>query len=559
MNRQSQCEIPPTRARNLRQPGRESATGFAVLQDPATNKGTAFTDEERDRLRLRGLLPPRVLGQEEQLSKVLESFRSKPSAIEQYIYLISLQDRNERLFYQLVTAHLAEMMPIIYTPTVGQACQRYAHLWRRPRGLFISAHDRGHIEQVMRNWPSPDVRIIVVTDGERILGLGDLGANGMGIPAGKLSLYTACAGVPPSWCLPITLDVGTENETLLADPLYIGLPERRLRGAAYDALIDEFMQAANTVFPDALVQFEDFGNHNAFRLLARYRDRARCFNDDIQGTAAVTLAGLWSALRMVGDRSLGSCDLLFAGAGEAGTGIADLVVTAMVNEGLTPAEARRRCWFVDSKGLVVRSRTDLAEHKLPYAQDHAPVADLLSVVWAARPTAIIGVSGQPQTFTRDVVQAMSEINDRPIVFALSNPTSKSECTAEQAYQWSQGRAVFASGSPFPPVAYGGRTFVPGQANNAYIFPGVGLGVIASGASRVTDEMFMASARTLADLVTDADLASGCTFPPLDRIREMSATIAAAVVRVAHASGLATQPLPPDVPGYVRDLMYDPHY
>ena len=559
MSCQSHSEISPTLAKNPRHPERESATGFAVLQDPATNKGTAFTDEERDRLHLRGLLPPRLLRQDDQLSKALESFRSKPSAIEQYIYLTSLQDRNERLFYQLVMAHLAEMMPIIYTPTVGQACQRYAHLWRRPRGLFISAHDRGHIEQVMRNWPSRDVRIIVVTDGERILGLGDLGANGMGIPVGKLSLYTACAGVQPSWCLPITLDVGTENETLLADPLYIGLPERRLRGAAYDALIDEFMQAASTVFPDALVQFEDFGNHNAFRLLARYRDRAPCFNDDIQGTAAVTLAGLWSALRMVGGRSLGSCNLLFAGAGEAATGIADLVVTAMVDQGLTPADARRRCWFVDSKGLVVKSRTDLAEHKLPYAQDHAPIVDLLSVVWAARPAAIIGVSGQPQSFTRDVVEAMSEINDRPIVFALSNPTSKSECTAEQAYQWSEGRAVFASGSPFPPVVYAGRTFVPGQANNAYIFPGVGLGVLASGASRVTDEMFMASARALADLVTEPHLATGCTFPPLDHIREISATIATAVVRVAQARGLATRPLPPDVPGYLRGLMYDPHY
>jgi malate dehydrogenase (oxaloacetate-decarboxylating)(NADP+) len=556
---QHHCEIPPTLGGNLRPSEQEFATGFAVLQDPATNKGTAFTDEERDRLHLRGLLPARVLGQDEQLSKVLESVRAKPSALEQYIYLISLQDRNERLFYRLVMAHLVEMMPILYTPTVGQACQRYAHLWRRPRGLFISAHDRGRIEQVMRNWPSRDVRIIVVTDGERILGLGDLGANGMGIPAGKLSLYTACAGVQPSWCLPITLDVGTENETLLADPLYIGLPERRLRGAAYDTLIEEFMQATSAVFPDAVVQFEDFANHNAFRLLARYRDRARCFNDDIQGTAAVALAALWSALRIAGLPSLSSCNLLFAGAGEAGTGIADLVVTAMMNEGLTQAEARRHCWFVDSKGLVVRGRADLAEHKLPYAHEHAPVPDLLSAVWAVRPAAIIGVSGQPQAFTRVVVEAMSEINERPIVFALSNPTSKSECTAEQAYQWSGGRAVFASGSPFPAVTSGNRTFVPGQANNAYIFPGVGLGVIASGASRVTDEMFMAAARTLADLVTDADLASGCAFPPLDRIRDISVTIAAAVVRVAHASGVATQPLPSDPPSHVRALMYDPRY
>jgi malate dehydrogenase (oxaloacetate-decarboxylating)(NADP+) len=539
--------------------GREPALGVALLHDPALNKGTAFTDDERDRLHLRGLLPPRVLGLEQQLQKVLESFRSKPSDLERYIYLISLQDRNERLFYRFVTEHLAETLPIIYTPTVGQACQRYAHLWRRPRGLFISARDHGNIDRILRNWPLPDVRIIVITDGERILGLGDLGANGMGIPAGKLSLYTACAGVNPAWCLPVTLDVGTENESFLRDPLYIGLPQRRLRGEAYDRLIEEFMDGVQKVFPRALVQFEDFANTNAFRILQTYRNRACCFNDDIQGTAAVTLAGLWSALRMTGGRPLGSGNLLFLGAGEAGTGIADLVVTAMTMEELSEADARQRCWFVDSQGLVVKSRANLAAHKLSYAQDHARLPDLLSAVKAVRPYALIGVSGQPETFTREVIETMSAINERPIVFALSNPTSRSECTAEQAYQWSGGRAVFASGSPFASVNFQERTLVPGQANNAYIFPGVGLGVVASGARRVTDEMFLTAARTLAGIVSASDLAQGSTFPPLERIREISATIATAVAMVAHDRGLASVPMPANLRSHVESMMYDATY
>jgi malate dehydrogenase (oxaloacetate-decarboxylating)(NADP+) len=534
-------------------------SGVARLHDPALNKGTAFTDDERDRLHLRGLLPPRVLGLEQQLDKTLASFRAKPSDIEKYIYLISLQDRNERLFYRLVIDHLAETMPIIYTPTVGQACQRYAHLWRRPRGLFISADDRGRMADVMRNWPSRGVRIIVVTDGERILGLGDLGANGMGIPVGKLSLYTACAGVHPDWCLPITLDVGTDHEPYLADPLYIGLQQRRLRGEAYDTLIDEFMQAAAAVFPNAVVQFEDFGNSNAFRILEKYQDRAACFNDDIQGTAAVTLAALWSALRIVPSQPLGSRNLLFLGAGEAGTGIGELVVAAMVRDGIPEADARARCWFVDSTGLVVRDRKDLAKHKRPFAHDHAALPDLLSAVRALRPSAIIGVSGQPRTFTREVVAAMSEINERPIIFALSNPTSKSECTAAEAYQWSGGRAVFASGSPFPQAEYDGRTFVPSQANNAYIFPGLGLGAIACGARRITNEMFMTAARVLADKVSDAHLAQGSVFPPLERIREISASIAAAVADLAYERGLATAPRPADLRGFVEGLMYDPTY
>jgi malate dehydrogenase (oxaloacetate-decarboxylating)(NADP+) len=381
----------------------------------------------------------------------------------------------------------------------------------------------------------------------------------MGIPVGKLSLYTACAGVNPAWCLPVTLDVGTGNATYREDPLYIGLPQPRARGEAYEALVEEFMEAVAAVFPRALVQFEDFATTNAFRILQQYRDRACCFNDDIQGTAAVTLAGLWSAVRITRQPGLGSGNILFLGAGEAGTGIADLMVTAMTIEGMPEAEARRRCWFVDSKGLVVKGRADLAAHKLNYAHDHAPLPDLLSSVQELHPYALIGASGQPQTFTREIIEAMSAINERPIVFALSNPTSRSECTAQQAYQWSGGRAVFASGSPFPAVDYQGRTFVPGQSNNAYIFPGVGLGVIASAARRVTDEMFLTAARTLADTVSDADLAKGSTFPPIETIRDISASIATAVARVAYDRGLAAEPMPADLRGHIESLMYDASY
>ncbi len=534
-------------------------TGVDLLHDPSLNKGTAFTEEERDTLKLRGLLPPSVLTQEQQVQKVLENFRSKTSDIEKYIYLISLQDRNERLFYRVVTDHLEEMVPIIYTPTVGQACQLYGHIWRRPRGLFIAAQDRGRVAEILENWPYGPVRTIVVTDGERILGLGDLGANGMGIPVGKLSLYTACAGVDPAWCLPVTLDVGTENKKLLGDPLYIGLQQYRLPTDEYDALVAEFMDAVQRVFPRALVQFEDFSNRNAFRILRTYRDKACCFNDDIQGTAGVCLAGFYSALRMLPSSRLSAQKILFLGAGEAGTGIAALVVAAMAAEGLSEEDARRRCWFVDSKGLVVRSRNDLAEHKTPYAHDHAPLPDLLSAVMSLRPTALIGVSGQSQSFSRPIIEAMSEINERPTIFVLSNPTANSECTAEQAYVWSAGRAIFASGSPFPPVEYQGKTFVPGQANNAYIFPGVGLGVISCGAQRVTDEMFLTAARTLAAAVSQADLARGSIFPPLGRIREISASIATAVAQVAYERDLATEPKPGDLRASIEAKMYQPSY
>jgi malate dehydrogenase (oxaloacetate-decarboxylating)(NADP+) len=539
-------------------PNLHGKRGVDLLHDPVLNKGTAFTEAERDRLGLRGLLPARVSTQEGQMARVLENIRRKTSDIEKYIFLISLQDRNENLFYRVVMENLEEMMPLIYTPTVGQGCQEFGHIFRRPRGLYISFKDCGRVRQLLRNWPYRDIRMIVVTDGERILGLGDLGANGMGIPVGKLSLYTACAGIHPTQCLPVTLDVGTNNETLLKDPLYIGVPERRLRGAAYDELVDEFITGVQEIFPKACIQLEDFGNTNAFRLLHHYRNRACTFDDDIQGTAGVALAGVYSALRITGDK-LSDHKFLFLGAGEAGIGIGDLIVTGLMAEGISEAEARLKCWFVDSKGLVVKSRTDLVEHKLPYAHDHVPVTDFLAAVESLKPTAIIGVSGMPRTFTKPVVEAMARLNRRPILFALSNPTSKSECTAEEAYTWSEGHAIFASGSPFPPVMYKGKAFVPGQGNNAYIFPGVGLGVIASEAARVTDEMFFVAAKTLADLVSEDDLGEGRIYPSLTRIRDVSAAIATAVANLAFQRGLTTMSRPANLAAHVKAQMYEPTY
>jgi malate dehydrogenase (oxaloacetate-decarboxylating)(NADP+) len=531
--------------------------GFALMRDPFYNKGTAFTERERDALGLRGLLPPRVLTQDEQAERVVSYVRQLPNDLERYVALNALHDRNEALFLRVVSDHIDEMQPLIYTPTVGLACQKYGHIFQRPRGLFVSADDRGRVAQTLRNWPY-SAAIIVVTDGERILGLGDLGANGMGIPVGKLSLYAACAGIDPALCLPVALDVGTNNEELLNDPFYIGLRQRRLRGAAYDELVEEFIDAANEVFPGVVIQFEDFANQNAFRLLHKYRDRICTFNDDIQGTAAVALAGIFSALRVTGGR-LTDQKLLFLGAGEAATGIADLVVSAMVAQGLSEEEARGRCWLLDSRGLVVKSRADLAEHKRAYAQDHAAIGDLLGALTTLRPTAVIGVAAVGGSFNREVLEEMARINERPIVFALSNPTSKAECTAEEAYRHTGGRALFACGSPFDPLTVNGRTFVPRQGNNSYIFPGVGLGAISSGARRITDEMFMAAAHALAHQVTESDLEQGSLYPALPRIREVSAHIATAVAETAYRGGLAPGRRPPDLEAHIRSQMYDPHY
>jgi malate dehydrogenase (oxaloacetate-decarboxylating)(NADP+) len=532
-------------------------TGLALLQDPALNKGTAFTEKERDALDLRGLLPPHVHSQDEQVTRVLNNLRRISDPLDKFVALNALHDRNEALFFRVLCDNIDEMQPLVYTPTVGLACQKFGLVFQRPRGIFIGTNDRGHVAEVLCNWPY-QAGIIVVTDGERILGLGDLGANGMGIPVGKLSLYVACAGVSPQLCLPVTIDVGTNNETLLKDPFYVGLRQRRVTGAAYDELIDEFITAARAVFPGVVIQFEDFANHNAFRLLHKYRDRICTFNDDIQGTASVVLAGLFSALRVTGGK-LGDQKILFLGAGEAATGIADLVAAAMVAEGLSAAQARQRCWLVDSKGMVIKSRTDLAAHKIPYAQDHAPIGDFLSAIKTLQPTAIIGVAAVGGAFTREVVEEMTRINERPIIFALSNPTSQAECDAEQAYRWSRGRALFACGSPFDPVTLNGKTFVPRQGNNSYIFPGIGLGAITSGARHITDDMFMTAAHTLAHLVTESDLEQGSLYPALPRIREVSAHIATAVADTAYKNGLAGKPKPQDVMADVQSQMYDPHY
>ncbi|MBL0939485.1 MAG: NAD-dependent malic enzyme [Gemmatimonadaceae bacterium] len=532
--------------------------GAALLNDSELNKGTAFTEAERDALGLRGLLPPRVMTQDDQLARILPGVRSRPTMIDQYSYLVALYDRNVTLFYRLVMDHLEELMPVLYTPTVGQACEEFGRIFRRNRGLFITADDRGHVRDVLAHWPNDDVRMIVVTDGERILGLGDLGANGMGIPIGKLTLYTACAGVSPQQCLPIAIDVGTDNAELRESDAYMGLRQPRLRGPEYDALLTEFVEAVQERFPLACIQFEDFGNHNAFSLLETWRDKVCTFNDDIQGTASVTLAGLLSASRLVGV-PLRDMRLLFLGAGEAGIGIGDLVVEALVEDGMSVDEARRHCWFVDSRGLVESSRTDLASHKQRFAHQHAPTRSLLEAVESIKPHALIGVSGTPSTFTPAVLEAMAKHHARPVIMALSNPTSKAECTAREAYTCTDGHAVFASGSPFAPVTHKGRTHVPGQGNNAYIFPGVGLGVLVAQSTRVTEEMFAAAARVLADMVTADDLAMGRIYPALSRIREVSRAIAIEVARIAFERGLARGPRPVDLAAAVTEAMYEPVY
>jgi len=546
----------PVRAEPRLRPS-DSPSGLALLRDPLLNKGTAFTEAERDALGLRGFLPAHVLSMAEQVERVLVNLRSLPNDLEKYVALNSLHDRNEALFFRVVCDNIDEIQPLIYTPTVGLACQRFGLIFQRPRGMFIGANDRGRIAELLRNWPYP-AKLIVVTDGERILGLGDLGAHGMGIPVGKLSLYSACAGIHPEHCLPVMLDVGTNNEDLLNDRYYIGSRQRRLSGAAYDAFIDEFVTAARETFPGVLIQFEDFANHSAFRLLHKYRDRIPVFNDDIQGTAAVALAGLFSALRVTSGK-LTDQTVLFLGAGEAATGIADLIVSAMTAEGATEAEAIGRNWLVDSRGLVVKSRSDLTAHKLRFAHDHAPIGDFLTAIKTLKPTAIIGVAAVGGAFTPEVLQIMADINARPIVFALSNPTSKAECSAEEAYRNTNGRALFACGSPYDPVKLGDKTFVPRQGNNSYIFPGVGLGATVSGSKLVTDEMFMAAAHTLAYLVSDADIEQGSLYPALPRIREVSAHIAEAVAEVAYRRGLATGHRPNDLMAYVQSHMYDPHY
>ncbi|HEV8201964.1 MAG TPA: NAD-dependent malic enzyme [Candidatus Polarisedimenticolia bacterium] len=529
--------------------------GFDILRDKHLNRGIATSRTERVRLGLQGLLPHRVWSEARLVDRVMTNLRRLPRDIDRYMLLSGLQERNERLFYRTLIDHIEEVMPWIYTPTVGEACREFSHIAREPKGFFITPDDRGRIRRMLGNWPDKDIRVIVVTDGQRILGLGDLGANGMGIPIGKLALYTACAGIPPEACLPVTLDVGTDTVSLLEDPLYLGYPRRRIKSRRYFALVDEFVDAVRSRYPDALLQFEDFLTPNAYALLKRYRDRLLCFNDDIQGTAAVVLAGVLASTRVT-RRRFEDLTILFLGAGSAATGIADLMVAAFVDAGLAPEEARRRLWFVDVKGLVVAGRDDLLEHNRPYAHAHPPLG-FLEAIDALKPQVLIGATGSPGTFTREAIERMARHNEQPLVFALSNPTSKAECTAAQAYEWSGGRAVFASGSPFLPVELGGKTRRPGQGNNAYVFPGIGLGAIFCKAKGLPDELFLAAARTLADLVRPRDLEAGSLYPPLRDIRRISRSIAAAVAAQAWSMGLARARRPRDLRRALASFMYEP--
>ena len=536
----------------------ELPKGSQILHEPLLNKGSAFSLKERDALNLNGLLPPTVLTIDQQKKRIMENFNNKQDDLEKYIFLIALQDRNETLFYKTVTDEIETMMPIIYTPVVGEACQKYGHIFRRPRGLYISKNDKGNIKSVLKNWPNKKVDIIVVTDGERILGLGDLGANGMGIPVGKLSLYTACAGIDPSRCLPIMLDVGTENDSLINDPLYIGLKDKRIRGNDYNNFIDEFLKETSLAFPDAIIQFEDFGNRNASRLLEKYRNNYRMFNDDIQGTAAVTLAGLLSTQRIT-NRDLAEEKIVFYGAGTAGIGIANLYTSALVKEGYSEQEARSRCWFIDSRGLIVRERENLSKNKIPFAHDHSISKNFFDIIDSIRPTALIGISGQGQAFSKEVLELIADINERPIIFALSNPTSVSECTADQAYKRTGGRCLFASGSPFDPIEMDGKTFIPGQGNNAYIFPGVGLGIVLSRSNIISDDLFLTAAHSLSSLVSDEELSNGQVYPSLSNIRSVSKKIAVSVAKKAMSDGLTNIPLPQNLENHLDSIIYNPEY
>lgn len=535
--------------------------GYEVLRDPHLNKGMAFTLEERQQLNIHGLLPPCFLGQDAQVYTILKNFERLTSDLDRYMLLMSLQDRNEKLFYKVLASDIERFMPIVYTPTVGLACQHYGLAFRRPRGLFISIHDRGHIATMLKSWPESVIKAIVVTDGERILGLGDLGCYGMGIPVGKLALYTACGGVKPHECLPVMLDVGTDNEALLKDPLYIGLRHKRIRGQAYDDLLDEFMEAVTSRYGmNCLIQFEDFANANAFRLLHKYRNKYCTFNDDIQGTASVAVAGLLAALRITKNK-LSDHTVLFQGAGEAALGIANLIVMAMEKEGISKDAATKRIWLVDSKGLVVKGRASLTPEKQRFAHEHGEMKNLEDIVKDIKPSVLIGVAAIGGAFTTQILQDMAALNKRPIIFALSNPTSKAECTAEQCYKYTEGRGIFASGSPFDPVTLpSGQTLYPGQGNNSYVFPGVALGVISCGLRHIDEDVFLTTAEVIAQQVTDENLQEGRLYPPLVTIQDVSLKIAVRIAEEAYRNNTAsTYPQPKDLEAFIRSQVYSTDY
>jgi malate dehydrogenase (oxaloacetate-decarboxylating)(NADP+) len=530
--------------------------GIDLLHDPVLNKATAYTEAERQTLGLVGLVPDATEPVDLQLRRVLQQLGHKTTDLDRYIYLVNLLDNDETLFYRTVMSDPARFLPIVYDPTIGEACLKFGHIFRRTRGMYLSITRKGHVKEVLRNWPVKDVRTICVTDGGRILGLGDLGANGMGIPIGKLQLYTACAGVPPQGLLPMYLDAGTNNQALLNDPLYLGLRRPRPSTEELYAFVDEFVEAVQEVFPNCCIHFEDWTGSDAVHLLARYRDKVCCYNDDIQGTGSVTLAGLLAALQVTGGK-IRDQRILFLGAGSAAIGLAGLIASAMVQEGLSLKEAHARISMFDVGGLLEPSRTDLFDFQRPYAHAHAPSRDFVACIESLKPTAIMGVSTVGKTFTRPVVEAMSRLNGRPIIFALSNPTEHAECTPEEAYTWSRGQALYAAGVQFPPVSYGRKTFLPGQANNFYIFPAVGMAIYATQPKRVTDEIFIEAAHALADQVTPAELEQGLLFPPQSNILETEIKVAARVAQVAFDRHLATVERPANLEAFIRSHVYQP--
>jgi malate dehydrogenase (oxaloacetate-decarboxylating) len=540
-------------------------TGQLLLDNPLLNKGSAFPADERREFGLLGLLPPHTSTAEEQLARTYENYLRKETDLERYVFLTALQDRNETLFYRLLQDHISEMTPIIYTPTVGEGCRRYSHVFRRPRGLYISYPDRDDILNVLDNAPSNQVKVIVVTDGERILGLGDLGVGGMGIPIGKLSLYSLCAGIYPAATLPIMLDVGTDNRELLEDPLYLGWRHSRVRGEQYDDFIEAFVQAVRKRFPRVLLQWEDFSKHNAARLLERYRHQLCTFNDDIQGTGAVTVAGLLAAVKLLNSK-LGDQRILILGAGSSAIGICDQIVAALHQEGYSEYDAKQKLWLVDSQGLVHNGRSNIEESKRRYARPPEPWASIapercsfFEVVRNIKPTILIGTSGQRGAFSQEIVREMTRHVARPVIFPLSNPTSKAEATPAELLEWTDGSALIAAGSPFPPASHGGRLIKVGQCNNVFIFPGVGLGVIASGADRVTDAMFSAAARVLSGFSPALEDPDGPLFPPLEMVREISYRVALAVGAEAVRGGLAQNISMETLEQAVTDNMWTPSY
>jgi malate dehydrogenase (oxaloacetate-decarboxylating)(NADP+) len=534
------------------------ARGVELLRDPRSNKGTAFSEDEREREKLVGLLPEAVEDLQGQERRVLQQLGHKSSDIERYLYLVGLLDRNETLFYRVLMSDPARFLPIVYDPTVGEACLKFGHIYRRPRGLYLSMKRKGHVRDVLRNWPERDVRFICVSTGERILGLGDLGTNGMGIPIGKLQLYTACAAVPPDGLLPMLLDCGTNNHELLDDPLYLGLRQPRPSTEDLDAFVDEFVQAVQEVFPGCCIHFEDWKGTDALRLIARYKDKVVCFNDDVQGTGSVAVAGLVNAVRIAGSK-LADQRVLFLGGGSAAIGIGDMIASSMQLEGLSESQARDRIWLFDVNGLIEPSRKDLTPDQQRYTHRLPPSRDFVATIRAIKPTAIVGVSTKGGTFTREVIEAMTHVNERPIIFALSNPTDHAECTAEQAYAGSHGKAIYAAGVQFPPVVLQGKTFFPSQANNFLVFPAVALAVYATRPKRVTNEMFIEAARATAEQVTDEQRATGMLYPPQSHVLETETRTAARVAKLAFDRNLAQVDRPGDIDAWLRGLLYKPEY